>query len=450
MFNLKIIILFFLICILTYSAKTDLILELNYDNEYKFYDKINPIFQHKTDIFDLYIDVEFYNNDKYSFNEDKFYAGHYFIMKNGYTDIRLNKNLNFKLGRMEQKDEIESPYTLFFSSENHSALSYELKYEDERFFYKSRWIALNSELSEFKDENDEVIERGANYKAFGFKFGKYRFVYQDIVVYKDRYFDMDYFANPIPAYFSQEGTHSMNSPWNQNTNENSIMGFLLDRKGDENYCSIQVLIDDFNANRIFDKGGKQNPDKIAFSLSYESEKEYGYLKLHLAGATKYTFEPMGSKNTNQRYGYTYYPDTVYNGNKEISYIDNYIGYKYGENTLSMMTELKKDKINYFVELIFSGDKSPVNPWHEYEEWEEGGSGFKYLDGKLEKTVKIGLDYRTEKYYISGYLGKVWNKLKLEDLGIEEDGGINDMQIFKASNESENLISFKFGKVFNIF
>lgn len=430
---IKMIYLILSINILAFSGNLNL--ELKMDNE-KLKDKIEVELEHKKENFEFKLKLPFYNDGRYKFNEDKFYAGHYFMMKEGYTKIKLNNHLELKGGRFIQEDEINSPYSLYFSSEENSALSYEIKYEDDFFFYKSRWLGLN------KNSDFDFIDRGANYKVYGMKFGKYRFGYQDIVVYTNEYFNIEYFLNPLPAYFVQEGNHSMDAPWNQDTNENSIMGFFVDRRTKKDYYYIQILIDDFNGNRFFDRESYQNPDKVAWSLGYKGNYKKGKLGIYTAGATKYTFEPMGNKGANTNYGYTYYPEVEY-GSKEINLSENYIGYKYGENNLSFLVDYEKNKIYNSIEYILNGSKSPANPWHKYLTWDEGGQGARFLDDdKLEKELKWNIGIKKGEWDFNLTLGKIWNKLKLEEAGTEEE---NKIKIYRPSNKNENICEMKISK-----
>jgi len=433
----KIIYLIISINILALSGNLNL--ELKMDNE-KIKDKIEVELEHKKENFEFKLKLPFYNDGRYKFNEDKFYAGHYFIMEEAYTKIKINEYLELKGGRFIQKDEVDSPYSLYFSSEENSALSYEMKYEDELFFYKSRWLGLN------KNSSFDFVDRGANYKVYGIKFGKYRVGYQDIVVYTDQYFNIEYFLNPLPAYFVQEGNHSMDAPWNQGTNENSIMGFFVDRSTIKDYYYIQILIDDFNMNRFFDRDNYQNPDKIAWSLGYRGDYKKGELGIYTAGSTKYTFEPMGNKGTNTNYGYTYYPDIEY-GKNEINLSENYIGYKYGENNLSFLVDYKKDNIYNSIEFVLNGSKSPANPWHEYLTWDEGGQGARFLDDdKLEKELKWNIGIKKGDWNCNLILGRIWNKLRLEEAGIEEE---NNIEIYRPSSENENVFEMKVSKKINV-
>jgi hypothetical protein len=96
--------------------------------------------------FDLVADLSMYDNKKYGATPANFPGGRlgnlYFLMDNGGVRTHFGP-LSFSAGRFQQYDVIDSPYSLFVNSNGNSALGMRLDYEDDFFFYETRWIELN-------------------------------------------------------------------------------------------------------------------------------------------------------------------------------------------------------------------------------------------------------------------------------------------------------------------
>ncbi|BDU50548.1 hypothetical protein [Haliovirga abyssi] len=445
------IILFIVISNLALALKLEIKDMITYEKS--SYNSTNFILNHSNENFSFYFDLDYINNDKYKFGEERYNFGYYHILNQGFFNIKLNKNVSVKLGRMYHNDVINTPYTLFISSEKQGISGIQIKYSDEKFFFETNWFQLNV-LSDLG-----YPDRGANYRVYGINLSdEWRFGYQESVVYTGRSFDFNYFTNPIPAYMSQSFYNDTNAPWKQYTNENSIMGLFLDRKRKNDYFCSQLLIDDMNWDWIFSpKSKNQNPNKMAWSIGYKKAiKNIGKIGIYNAGSTKYTFEPMGNgtydKATNTQYGYTYYPDNKYYGN-DLNYIDNYIGYKYGENNIAFLVDFEKEinKINLYTsfEYVVSGSKSPENPWHEYTNYSQGGEGTKFLnDKKLEKTLNFSLKLNKNmgKYTLLGgvKLGRIINKLELKEIEEDKKTVGNNIRIYRPSDEIENSFELNIG------
>jgi hypothetical protein len=194
-------------------------------------------------------------------------------------------------------------------------------------------------------------------------------------------------------------------------------------------------------NRFLNPEGTQNPDKLAWSFGGDFYTEYGKFGLHHGGATKYTF----SQPENDPYSYTYYPDLLYNYNGEvpISREDNYIGYIHGENNLAFMVDYHNKFFEDYeysasVEYSITGSQSPIDPWHELTNYNEGT--FLLDEEILEHSLifKNNIDMSL-KYFDLGFgftLGKIKNQLQLEK--IEESG----RPIFKPDpTKDPNIFSF---------
>lgn len=338
--------------IISFSLNLNLNLGLTYTPTITNYAEIDLF--HKTENFDFVVDISFANDNKYTFYETNYYFGYYFLNKNSYITYK-NDNIKFTAGVKDLDDEVNSPYSLFFSSESISKPIFELDYKDKLFFFKSRWVQLN------KNSYQSYPDRGLDYKVYGINLNNFKVGFQNVVVYDNRDFDYYYLFNPLPAYFTQEIRSIGNSmPWTENLNDNSIMGFFGSYSDKNLYSYLQILVDDFNMNRFYNPNAKQNPDKVAWSLGSIFKNTYGNFYFYNAGATKYTFNPLSHS------GYTLYPSDIYSSNKIIDYKDNYIGYLYGENALSFLFGYKgilnSLRLSTSLEFIVSGSKSPNNPW----------------------------------------------------------------------------------------
>ena len=376
--------------------------------------------------------LSMYNDKKYSPAMDgDYYGDYYFYMEQGGFELE-KENYGMRIGRLAPQPIIDSPYSLFISSEQHSTITGSFYLEDEHFFFQSQWLQLNYNSTISTDDesglnehgfSDGFPDRGANVRYYGLRFGDMRVGFEDASVYFDRSFDLEYLVNPLPAFFIQYTNISSGKPWQHNENENALIGFFFDYNRPDYYIYSELLLDDVNVHMFFDDS-YTNPNKIAWSLGGTYDFSFGEVAFHHAGATKYLFEP---RRNNQPYGYTYYPDTVYFLDDDtlmgISPEDNYIGYKYGENNLAFLLSYEPAfdlwaKMKGSLEFVLSGSKSPVNPFHQYSEYQQGGYYTKmFNDTPLEKSLSLSIDARKDftenlSMYTSIELGYIWNKLKL--------------------------------------
>lgn len=370
----------------------------------------------------------------------------------------------FGMGQTPLKDVIESPYSLFQNSLGLPALGAEINYEADGFFYRDRWIVLNRNLETtlFTTETENEVaggssiydDRGAVLKTYGIKTGNFRFGYQDTVIFTGDFFDIDYFANPIPTIFVQQIAKSPGRPWSRKEgDQNAVMGFFADYFDGTRYAYAQILVDDINMNRFINPSGTQNPDKIAWSLGGRMESPAGTFGIYHAGATKYTFSSAREKY----YSYTMYPGSVvlWNGTESPIQIErNMLGYLHGENNIALLGTWKRGFGDYdlaaSLEMSLSGSKSPANPWHEYDSLEEAGEGTKLLDDPvLEKKIVLGFEAGRPfgSFYlgIAAKLGFVGNRLKAADVAASSLDG-NAEPLFSPSGESGFIGEFSvFGR-----
>jgi hypothetical protein len=315
--------------------------------------------------------LSIYDNKKYGPTVANFSSGHlgnaYFIMDEGGIGTHVGP-FSFSAGRFKQYDVIKSPYSLFVNSDGNSALGMKLDYEDDVFFYETRWIELNLRSADATSSFPTGFpDRGANLKVYGFKIAPgMRFGFQDADIYTGRSFDADYFLNPIPGYFIQYVKTVDGTPWYTGGFENNIVGMFWDWKRDDGLSfNAQVLIDDFS---VFGLGGTpNNPWKLAWTFGGRMKTKYGTFGLYQAGATKYTFQ--STKGNAYPYSYTYYPDTRFPWGSDyyaVSIEDNSLGYKYGEDNLALLADWTKSvsgcDLYASLEFLLAGTNSPNDPW----------------------------------------------------------------------------------------
>jgi hypothetical protein len=377
------------------------------------------------------------------------------------------ESLSASAGKLELRDIVDSPYSLFVSGRGNKALNAGFELRSGAFSYDDRWIALNYGLRNAREGADwEWPDRSVVVKSWSVEFGRLRVALQDAVVFvspgsgKGPFFDAEYFLYPIPSFLVQYVGFSEDAPWRKkDADANSIMGLMADWRGEGWYAVAQFLVDDINMNRFVNPGGTQNPDKIAWMLGGRRETELGTFGLYHAGATKYCFEPYGNGSDNSMYGYAFYPDVEYQVDGEPMALqpeDNYVGYLHGENNLALMGTWRKEygpiKAAASLELTLSGSKSPANPWGEYLTWKEGGSGTKLLgEDRLEKKLliagSVGLPAGAFEVGAEVKLGWVWNKLELAAApGADE---LNGLRIFRPSAHSAPIGELVLGAKYHV-
>jgi len=364
----------------------------------------------------------------------RFYFGGYFNVKEGFVKFNINK-FTVKAGRLILKDFVDSPYSVFLSGAGISAPSILFSYSSENFFYRTQWILLSKNVPNFNH-----LDRGVVFKTYGIKIGKIRFAFQDSIVYANRLFDYEYFFSPIPSFLTQYTLYA-NKPFYQSWDDNSLMGFFADYHSKELYLYAQILIDDLNMNRFY--GGFQNPDKIAWSVGGKIKTKIGEFGLYHAGATKYTFESRAFET-----GYVLFPEsvvTVHGGTRTLLPEENYVGFKYGENTLAFFVTysnyIMKGSLDVSLEYILSGPKSYNNPWQDLSTCPE----YTHLldDPKIDKTSKLYASYSREffkNFLIYTSVSYIDIKNKLEALPTADGGDY----VLKPTNENENKISLVIG------
>jgi hypothetical protein len=365
------------------------------------------------------------------------------------------EGLSLILGQTPLEDIVGSPYSLFQNASGINALGAEIRYEKDGFFYRDRWISLNKSLrttlyTNSSRDSGGVTEdlsiyddRGVVLKTYGIQKGNFRLGFQDSIIFTGQDFDFYYFANPLPSIFAQYIAKAPGRPWSRSEGDhNTLMGFFADYEDGERYFYAQILVDDINMNRFLDPSGKQNPDKIAWSLGGQLRNSLGVFGLYHAGATKYTFESAVGKY----YSYTLYPGSLvlWKGTESPIAVENtMLGYLHGENNLSLLAtwsgEARKLDLGASLELSISGAKSPTNPWHEHDSLAEAGYGTRLLDDALKETkivfsAEAGLPLDAFYLGVSGKLGYAFNRLTAKAVLISDEDG-NAQPLFSPTGPS---------------
>ena len=402
---------------------------------------------------DVLAEITFRNDRKYAEQLSGFWLGFNATLDQGGVALDLAP-FTLRAGRFHHRDFVSSPYSLFVSSRDLSAPLLDLSIATSKLFFTTRWLQLN------EDSRLGYPDRGANIRSYGVQVGDLRVGYQDIAVYSGRTFDIEYLLNPIPTFFLQYARLSTGTPWAAGSNDNSILGFFADYTKPDLYGYGQVLIDDFNFNAIFFPDRTQNPFKVAWSTGGAVDLGPGRLGAYHAGATKYTFQPYGGGSvgsaTDTRYGYTYYPEVEYTVEGEVRVIapqENYIGYLHGENNLAFLVDyaLPVDRFTTrgSLELTISGDKSPANPWHQYNTYLDDGEGTRFLESdrletKLLAAGRASAPFGPWSVFADLSLGWVWNELELVQVPPELAGPNNTIRYFSPGTTSRPLATLTVG------
>ena len=385
---------------------------LDGQDEYSaFYDSELIGLDYRTRLFQLLIEGSMRADEKYS-EQEPYFGGRYIFLNDAYVRADLDR-FSFKAGQGPQKDIVDSPYSLFISSKDNPVLHGEFTYAGDFFFYKTRWVSMNSNSAltyygvdgaaapsgSWPDGSGSTLDstlwldKGMNFKVYGFQKGDWKFGLEDVVVYLGRSFDPGYFLNPLPQYFLQLITSDTKVPWEQAGNSKSMLGFFAVLDRDSWGGDAQILIDDINLDFLPFVPERSFKTKMAWNIGGWKDTAIGRFGFHHAGATKYTFQSTRTIESGSSWGtpgyvsvpysilpyeYTYFPVNQYesdSGTMPIESEDLYAGYKYGENNLAFLIDYENElfknspfefKLYSSFEYVLNGSKSPSNPWHEYD------------------------------------------------------------------------------------
>lgn len=352
-------------------------------------------------------------------SHSNFYGDYTFLVDSAGLQIGTG-DFRFSGGRLRHTDAVDSRYSLFVNSRGLPATLLDLSYDSGRFFASSRWLQLNLN-SALDSELAPVPNRGAVLKTVGLRFGpqnRFTLAFQDATVFSQPRssippLEIGYWLTPIPSFFLQYEDRTTGKPWGRSGNDNSIVGFLGIAELGLGTLVGQVLVDDANANAILNPEGAQNPNKIAAMLELRSLIGGWEIRLSSAMATRYTFQSIGTGNTESasdaRYGYSYLPLHSWTGGGELQELwveDNMIGFLHGENSLALGVELRGPALETRVgelraggllELVLRGPQSPANPWHEFSWYAQGGEGTRWLGaGPVETMLQLAPVVRVDR------------------------------------------------------
>jgi hypothetical protein len=377
-----------------------------------FHDEERGSLDYRTSLFQMFVDGSLRKDGKYS-EQEPYLGGRYMYLNDAFIRVNFDR-FSLKAGRGPHHDVVDSPYSIFISSADIPVMHTEIDYRGDFFFFKTRWVNMSYKSEqiyygtedlesidttywpdgEAVDENILWLDKGMNFKVYGFDFGDWRFGFEDVVVYVNRPFDVEYFLNPLPQYFLQLLTTEPGVPWVQQANTGSMMGFFADVDRGEWGGNAQILVDDLNLDILWWVPDRTFKSRVAWSMGGWKLFDFGKMGFHHGGATKYTFSSTRTIESQTSWGqpgyvdvpysilpydYSYYPVTQYEmkggDQMPVYYEDNYAGYKYGENNLAFMVDYENTlftgrpqefKLYSYFEYVMNGSKSPANPWHEYD------------------------------------------------------------------------------------
>lgn len=356
--------------------------------------------------------------------DGRYYKGlnigdNYFMADAGGVALTFG-DFSARAGQLPMRDAVDSPYSLFVNGEGKTAMLGEFRFSRGAFSYESRWIGLNHHSAVKTTAFPSGFpERGANLKTYSLDLGAVTIGIEDLSVYSGRYFDFSYFIDPMPGYFVQYVSSRAGRPWYNGYEDNNILGFYGTWQASEDIDAYaQFLLDDFSVLGLLGTWSN-NPWKAAWSLGGSWRTASGTFGFYHAGATKYCFEPT-YETIGREYGYTYYPDTVYDSsNSAIPFEDMMVGYSHGENNLAFMATWSHVMAGFglraALEFTLSGAKSPANAWHE-ETWTDYEGTRLLDDAVLEKKVLLSFgasrSFGVFDLFLLGRVGYVFNELEL--------------------------------------
>ena len=126
-----------------FALEADLALGINARNTdaLGFFPQVEISANHKMAGLGFFLDVYATTDGLYPSPESQF-GSLYILAKEGGISYDYEA-LHLSAGRFKETDLTDSPYSLFFSANNNSALGMKINYDDKVFFYESRWVQLN-------------------------------------------------------------------------------------------------------------------------------------------------------------------------------------------------------------------------------------------------------------------------------------------------------------------
>jgi len=439
-----------------------------------------------------------FSPDIANFKNSKSFGDQYFLLEEGW--IRLKAlGASFTIGRIKPTDEVNSPYSLFLNPDALASNSMVLRWDSDIFSYETRWIDLNSNSNfgsvagtpeawqwvwngtNYEQTGTGFPDRGLNLHNYVFKVAGLRFGFQESELYTQRSFDPEYFASPLPMYFTEYYGITHNRPQTSGGGDSYIMGLFGDYTDPNFYLYGQFLLQDFNLHALDPNIFPNNPYKMAWSLGGTVNTEVGKLGFYHAGATKYTFEPITSgpgQDQESAHGYFYYPDTTYitsgvTNPLKIGGFDegqsNEIGYRNGENNISFLVSWEKAFFGKLglassLEFVVTGNSSPANPWQDAQGNNDVGTQIlnqPVLEKRLLLTIAASYPVDIFDFFIGLTFGGIFNELGLQNPAGLPAAGPNGAppagwsaidyyeQIFKPSSADHLVFEINFGARINL-
>ncbi|GEM_PF-381609 len=420
-------------------------------------DALNLRMAYDGEFFDSATSVTAMNDGAFA-THNAFELGHYFLIDEAWARIS-HRGLALSGGKAAAVDVLDSPYSVFLSSEPIPAVFTEFSWDSPHFSYRTRWIQLNSNSIMAYNGTEggmPIIDRGMNFKTYAVELGDLRFGFEDCIVYLGRSFDAEAFLSPVPMFVIEMVNTSGGRPGQEEGNTNSLLGAFVEYKRPEWDVGGQLLMDDVNAGFLAPVLGWaipslkdiRNLSKFAWTIGGNWRSPYGLFSFNHGGATAHTFQATYSESTyagdasvpdysTLPYDYSYYPVTEYERDgsmQPLPYVKNYIGYKYGENNLAFRFAYANEAFprepwafgySAALEYVVSGTKSPANPWAEHESWweiDEGAVELLSEDVLEHRLVLSGAAAKTWKgwtFTASAELGYAWNRLALVEASAGE-------------------------------
>jgi hypothetical protein len=309
--------------------------------------------------------------------------GHRWYNSSGYFYHESDK-LSIKLGLQEFSIGLGDEYPLFFREEVGSFNGLSLKWSPTDYFTLRNSLILVrfAPYGVVGAEGDAGFSKSLYHRSYTFKYSDLRFGFHDSIFFIDRNFDPWYAFSLLPYTAVQEIRH-MSGPEKEEINDNAMIGAFISYEPGKLRVYTDLLIDDINANVIFDPSN-QTVTKLAANAGIDYHTDSLTLSLEGAISTAYVFA-----RTKSSLPYEYSKGEKENVNNYIIE-ENMLGYKYGENSSSFILKLEHSFGFYgSYENVLIGTREPWNPWHGESTYEQGMNFFLGGVSETRNILKIG-------------------------------------------------------------
>ncbi len=331
----------------------------------------------------------------------------YFFLKESYFGYDDGAS-QFKAGYFPLKEGVGQRFPLWISdnSEGYPALRFEWNPES-WFTFTNAILFMRAGVQDWASEGNLQPAKTLYYRKTGFRpFYCWEFGFEESMLFFGRSLDIPYLISFFPYQTTQELRNNFVSPWNENFNDNGMLGFYTKLYLDPVYLYGSIFIDDFNPTNL-----KAANNKLAwnFGLNWSITNAVSFL-LETAGASKYTY---------QRHSLSVPPYMYvrYENEADLPIEYNMIGYRYGPNNAVVNAELayRAGGIggSVFYEFLAFGKRAP------FEQWDEPGGTMPVLSTlpwlndpvlQYENTIGLNLDWDiVENIRLNGALGLTFVK-----------------------------------------